>query len=331
MRTGSILAAAAAGLMLSNVASATNTNNILLTGYWPPTNEMLREFSRSPAQNSGLWIGRNWEGRGFDVYAYFPEFPGGTTSNPKGNGDFEVDYQDTALDWARIIAEVKPVAIVTTSRANTSVGWELEPAAARFRLSGELAPPGWNLSFYTNDYLTPTRPTGTPIVAETIGQIRDNTLPMQAIVDAVAAEMTVGQADPFIQSYDPMNPSSFDFGGPFLSGYISYLGMWHQTLNNNDTVPFRCTVSGHVHVGMGMAVANARQAMKITVRTVATHVRTLVSLCPGDWNDDGATTVQDIFDFLASYFVNDADVNADGTTTVQDIFDFLSGYFGNCV
>jgi hypothetical protein len=330
MRTGLVLAAAAAGLVVAGVAGATNTNNILVTGYWPPTNEMLREFSRNPTQNPGAWIGRNWEGRGFDVYAYFPEFPGGTTANPKGNGDLEVDYQDTALDWARIIAEVKPVAIITTSRANTSVGWELEPAATRFRLSGESAPSGWSLAQYTPDYLTPTRPTGTPIVSEPVGRIRSNTLPMQEIVSAVAAEMTVGQADPFIQFYNPLDPNSFDFGGAFLSGYIAYLGMWHQELNNNDTAPFRCTVSGHVHVGLGMTVPNARQAMKITIRTVATHVRTLVPLCPGDWNDDGAVTVQDIFDFLTGYFVNDGDANGDGASGTQDLFDFLSGYFSGC-
>src|SRR5262245_41383211 len=50
--------------------------NIMITGYWPPTNEMIREFSNNPTQNPGGWIGGNWEGRGYNVYAYFPEFPG---------------------------------------------------------------------------------------------------------------------------------------------------------------------------------------------------------------------------------------------------------------
>lgn len=51
--------------------------NLLLTGYWPPTNEMLRRFSPNPAQNPRGWVGRDWEGHGFDVYAHFPEFPPG--------------------------------------------------------------------------------------------------------------------------------------------------------------------------------------------------------------------------------------------------------------
>ena len=43
------------------------TNNILLTGYWPPTNHMLRQFSTDPEQNPGGWRGRNWRGHGFDI------------------------------------------------------------------------------------------------------------------------------------------------------------------------------------------------------------------------------------------------------------------------
>ena len=47
---------------------------ILLTGYWPPSNEAVRPFSNNPVQNPGGWVGSDWEGRGYDVYSYFPEF-----------------------------------------------------------------------------------------------------------------------------------------------------------------------------------------------------------------------------------------------------------------
>lgn len=51
----------------------------------------------------------------------------------------------------------------------------------------------------------------------------------------------------------------------------------------------------------------------------------------GDFNLDGAVSVQDIFDFLASYFGggSNGDWNGDGATSVQDIFDFLADYFGS--
>jgi hypothetical protein len=51
----------------------------------------------------------------------------------------------------------------------------------------------------------------------------------------------------------------------------------------------------------------------------------------GDFNLDGVTSVQDIFDFLAAYFGGagaGGDWNGDGTVSVQDIFDFLADYFG---
>jgi hypothetical protein len=53
--------------------------------------------------------------------------------------------------------------------------------------------------------------------------------------------------------------------------------------------------------------------------------------CPADWNHSGQVTVQDIFDFLASYFSGAGDFNNSGSTTVQDIFDFLAAYFAGCV
>ncbi|MCC6322424.1 MAG: immunoglobulin domain-containing protein [Phycisphaerales bacterium] len=58
----------------------------------------------------------------------------------------------------------------------------------------------------------------------------------------------------------------------------------------------------------------------------------VLTLCIGDFNCSGTISVQDIFDFLATYFSNGAnsDVNASGSITVQDIFDFLAAYFAGC-
>lgn len=54
--------------------------------------------------------------------------------------------------------------------------------------------------------------------------------------------------------------------------------------------------------------------------------------CPADFNNSGAVTIQDIFDFLAAYFSQDlsADFNGSGDITVQDVFDFLAAYFTPC-
>ena len=55
----------------ANSMAAGNRPVIVLTGYWPPTNSMLREFSTSTTQNPGPWIGSDWEGRGYDIYSFF--------------------------------------------------------------------------------------------------------------------------------------------------------------------------------------------------------------------------------------------------------------------
>lgn len=52
--------------------------------------------------------------------------------------------------------------------------------------------------------------------------------------------------------------------------------------------------------------------------------------CRADWNNSGTVSVQDMFDFNASYFAGNADFNQGGGTSVQDLFDFLDAYFAGC-
>ncbi len=59
---------------------------------------------------------------------------------------------------------------------------------------------------------------------------------------------------------------------------------------------------------------------------------TAETACAADFNNSGAVSVQDIFDFLAAYFMADpaADFNHSGAVSVQDIFDYLAAYFVGC-
>ena len=41
--------------------------SVLVTGFWPPTNEMIRHFSTNVDLNPDGWTGENWENRGYDI------------------------------------------------------------------------------------------------------------------------------------------------------------------------------------------------------------------------------------------------------------------------
>ncbi len=223
--------------------------NILVTGYWPPTNEMLRQFSTDPVQNPGGWVGENWESRGYNVYAFFPEFPGGVG---QGQGDFEVDYQDTSGDWWSIVPQVKPIALITFSRAANDFGWEMEGGNRTYVAAN-----------WTPDYRAPTQPTPElPIMdLEPPGTERWSTLPMEEIRAAVRAQ--VPALDPYIEPID---------NSRYLSNFIGYHGNWYHDLHSHTADPLYNLAAGHIHVGYQMQLADAVHAAEVSVRTLITHV-----------------------------------------------------------
>ncbi len=149
---------------------------ILLTGYWPPSNEALREFSDDSVQNPGGWIGQDWEGRGYDVYSFFPEFtPRNCRNCGRGSGDLEVDYQDTSADFWTIVETIRPIAVITFSRGFDNLSWELEMNQ-------------YNRTLWIDDFAAPLQPTPSPPDADwPSDELRLSTLPVQEIVDAVDA------------------------------------------------------------------------------------------------------------------------------------------------
>lgn len=241
--------AAGAGLIFAACAGAANTHNILITGYWPPTNNMVRPFSTNPAQNPGGWIGGNWENRGYNIYSYFPEFPNG---EGKGVGDFEVDYQDTSSDWWRITNVVKPVAIITFSRGSLGSRWEIENVQR-------------NLQTWIDDYEAPFQPTPSPPDASVPANfVRYSSLPMVNIRNAVnSAGLGVNA---FIDQTGG--------GGGFVSEFMAYHGTWYKSLHDTSSDPDWCVAAGHIHVGTQVTTAQGFAATKISLRELITYVNT---------------------------------------------------------
>lgn len=107
--------------------SRDHRRNVLLVGYWPPSNESIREFSKNESLNPNGWVGENWENHGFDVLSYFPTFEDSNCfSCGQANGSFQVDYQNTTNDWWNVVDSINPIAIITLSRGNIDNTWELE-------------------------------------------------------------------------------------------------------------------------------------------------------------------------------------------------------------
>ena len=71
----------------------------------------------------------------------------------------------------------------------------------------------------------------------------------------------------------------------------------------------------------------------VTLGGSAKFTQTLVGCCKADFNQSGAVTSQDLFDFLAAWFAHavSADINGSGSVTSQDLFDFLAAWFAKCV
>jgi len=220
----------------------------MLTGYWPPSNEMLRKFSTDPNQNPGGWQGENWEGRGYNIYAYFPEFPGGVAGNPKGDGDFEVDYQDVSSDFERITGDIHPIAILGYGKGAAS--WELEYNAG-------------NLSAWNGDYLEPFGPNPSPPDSgQPADYIRNTTLRVQAIADAI------NNSGAGVNAWVDRDGDA----GAFMCEYMAYHVAWYQELHSDPCDQYRCLAAGFTHVPGSLSVSTATTVCEIALRTTIVYL-----------------------------------------------------------
>lgn len=302
----------AAGLAFNCVASdaiAAHTKNILITGYWPPTNEMVRPFSANPTLNPDGWIGQNWENRGYNIYSHFPTFSNpNCTSCGAGMGELMVDYQDTSTDFWPIANAIQPVAIVTFSRTSSGPNdWICEINQR-------------NLTTWSNDYIAPMQPTPAPPDAGVApGFVRISTLPVQNIFDAMESSGL-----PIIPEIDWTGN-----GGGFVSEFIAYHGVWYQSNHQEPRDPAQCVAAGHVHVGSSISWINAHEATKITLREVLDYVDALLA-APGDVNLDGAVNVADLLGVITQWGPCPpqpsgcpADLNDSGSVDVADLLDVI--------
>jgi pyrrolidone-carboxylate peptidase len=219
-----------------------NKGNIMVTGFWNPTGQMIKPFSTNKYLNPKGWKGENWKNLGYNIYSYFPT-PG------QYNGTFEVDYQDTWNDFWNITSEIQPIAIISFGSGNGP--WEIEYNAR-------------NLEYWTNDDNPPYQPTPCP-PDDTVeaGFVRHATLPLEEIRDAVNAGTNI---EAWID-WDG-NP------GRYLCEYMAYLGMWYRDIHNSST-DSPCIISGFIHVNANVALEEAVIATNITIEKIIEYLDSL--------------------------------------------------------
>jgi hypothetical protein len=287
---------------------------ILLTGYWPPTNEMIRHFSQDINLNPDGWQGDNWEQRGYDIIAYFPTFSNpDCTSCGIGNGTLQVDYQNTSDDFWPIANNHEPIGIITFSRGYMNQSWELEYNA-------------YNRTNWINDYNSPYLPTpNPPDESEPSFYLRNSNLPMNDIVN------NINNLDIGLDSYIDVDGDP----GSFVSEFMAYHGTWFRDLNlfseNN------CIAAGHIHVGGYIPVETSIIAVEETVRTLINYLEEF-NYTSGDVNDDGNIDILDLV-VIMNYILGNtelsnttslaADLNEDSIINIQDIILIINMILNN--
>lgn len=231
-------------LLCGGVGFAAYTNNILLTGYWPPTGGeggMLNQWLYDP-YNPETWQGANWNNSGFDVYALYPTFPGGTGSNPRGDGFFEIHYDSVYEDFAGVTTTgmwvdhsltedpvwmdpLNPVAILSYGQGNGP--WEIEHNARN------LTRRNWYRTSYSG------RPDQKP----------DLTLPNNETLSA--SDLSSDMATLYQNVEDAVNAANLpgigtggawvDWNGnpgAFLCEYMAFLGLDYYYWNGPDAAEY---------------------------------------------------------------------------------------------
>ena len=218
---------------------------------------MLRPFSTNAAQNPGGWQGADWSGLGWNVYAYFPEFPpdGNPVGDPIGSAgsvgspefDLQVDYQATSADFWRIVETHAPTILITTSRGG-DIGWELEAVEGGHQT--------WISDRYGDEHL-PTEATVDPRSWQALKSHTDQRL---------LSQLPINKLYRMLKDDSPVSVAiDWETSGNYLSGFMGLHGLYYNATHGHNLA------AGHIHVGRAVAVADAQVMLERTLKQILTH------------------------------------------------------------
>jgi hypothetical protein len=279
-------------------ASASKKGLIALIGFWPPTDIGHDECQGGAIgpRHGILWKWRRDEKgaatvnkEGYDIMAFSPSFEFwpeffDAPKEPKqefwgsGAGDFRIDYQRTSHDFWKVLAPMRPSAILSFGRAFKDVKWWLEgwaknlqtdptcewlTAIPRFTAEGArvadftVLPPipggaGNDYSPYTCYGWREGKPPDPTYPANERAQTNEDIFPRGDMVKAIQGVLDASRVDPSVHNGNPGFPAMGDTG-KFLCEYMCYHMWWYVnwcklpgSLLESETP---CRMAGFTHVG----------------------------------------------------------------------------------
>lgn len=223
----------------------TKSKNIVLTGFWHPTNEMLRIFSAHPTTNPDGWQGANWRGLGYDIFSFFPEAEAGNRGT--GAGNFRVDFASVYNDFIHVTEAFLPIAIL---------GFGFAPYA--------------NLRFETNYPAKFQKWFESGEIPSVVGEkicypIADSLKTSKTFYSSLPVKKIKSKVDSLMLSNfqteinDPGDP------GEYLCAFLSYLLGWHHAEH-----PETNQMAGFIHA-QGQ-ISDLKQALEVTLREVISKI-----------------------------------------------------------
>jgi len=216
--------------------------NIMLTGFWQPTSQMIVRFSTDPYVNPDGWQGENWENLGYDIYSFVAK------EYYNNNGTWEMSYQQIWNEYWDIVNQLHPVAIIGFGQGGKENTWRIENKAVNWKK--------WYLD-EEGKQPSPNPPDDTVCP----GYIRFSTLPIRQIEKAINNQTSINAEINYLGT-----------PGFYICAYIAYLQLWYKAQHSDSNDEFLCKAAGFIHVNKNVSLEDCIEATNITIRNTVEKV-----------------------------------------------------------
>ena len=216
--------------------------NIMLTGFWQPTSQMLVGFCTDPGVNPDGWQGENWENLGYDIYSFV------ANEYYNNSGTWEMRYQQIWNEYWNIVDQLHPIAIIGFGQGGKENTWRIESKAVN-----------WNKWYVDDDGKQPSPNPPDDTVCP--GYIRFSTFPIRQIEKAINNQTSINAEINYLGT-----------PGFYICAYMAYLQLWYKAQHSDLDDEFLCKAAGFIHVNKNVSLDECIKATNITIRNTVEKV-----------------------------------------------------------